>query len=257
MPATHSDRNPYGDTIRFDESTHTYSCSYEKFRLDYTSVTTLIHKYAQPFDELQIATECSNKTGKSVDEYLAEWKKTRDDACIFGTRTHEVAEDCLLGIPPRNKPNDAKEKAMFKVAWDAATMVKSKMKIWAVEKIIFDTTLKIAGTADLITLDSKGDFWIIDWKTNAHLDESSRFGEKMLAPLSHLDDCNINHYSMQLATYEYMLRRNKYIPHNANVNRMIIHLSADKYTPIKLASRDIEVRDVALAHICELLDIPF
>lgn len=257
MPATNEDKNPKGDVIRFNEESHTYTCSCEKFGLPYTSVTTFVHTYAQPFDEVAIATQCSQKSGKPVEEYLAEWEKTRNDACVLGTRTHETAEDCLLNRQPRNQPNDAKEKAYFKVAWDAAKAIKAKMKVWAVEKIVFDTTLKIAGTADLITIDSEGTYWVMDWKTNSHLDDTSRYDQVMLPPVNHLADCNVNHYSLQLATYEYILKRNAYIPSNAKVNRMIIHITPEGYKTKVLPSRAIEVRDLALAHICELLNLPF
>lgn len=81
----------------------------------------------------------------------------------------------------------------------------------------------ISGTIDILCV-KEDNFVILDWKTNREglqfesgyykkdktlvphqvTNEWVRTNNKMLAPLSHLDDCNGNHYSMQLSIYARM-----------------------------------------------------
>jgi hypothetical protein len=51
---------------------------------------------------------------------------------------------------------------------------------------------------------------IYDYQTNKEIKKESYvnwegISDKMLDPLSHLDDCNINHYNIQLSLYMYMI----------------------------------------------------
>ena len=81
----------------------------------------------------------------------------------------------------------------------------------------------VSGTIDIFC-DRPSDFVILDWKTNRDglkfeagyykkdkttipnqlTDEWVRKSEKMLPPLSHLDNCNGEHYTMQLSLYAIM-----------------------------------------------------
>ena len=88
------------------------------------------------------------------------------------------------------------------------------------EIAIFLPDYKISGTIDILCIRDT-DFVILDWKTNRDglkfesgyyrkdkttipnqlTNEWIRTDKKMLPPLSHLDDCNGMHYSMQLSLY--------------------------------------------------------
>ena len=75
-----------------------------------------------------------------------------------------------------------------------------------------DGILKLAGQIDLI-VKSGNDIYIIDHKTNGKIDLKSGFNTKtkttakMKYPLNNLDDCNFQHYTMQLSTYAWMLQK--------------------------------------------------
>lgn len=74
-----------------------------------------------------------------------------------------------------------------------------------------DGVLKVAGQIDCLIKDNN-DIYIIDWKSNKEIrqksfyDRSKKSSVRMKAPLSHLDDCNWNHYQMQLSLYAYLLQ---------------------------------------------------
>lgn len=96
---------------------------------------------------------------------------------------------------------------------------------------VFDPILLISGTIDILCI-RDNDFVILDWKTNRDglkfesgyfkKDKSTipnqltnvwvRKNEKMLAPLNHLDECNGNHYTMQLSIYARLVERILEIP---------------------------------------------
>ena len=58
---------------------------------------------------------------------------------------------------------------------------------------------RLAGSIDFVAQAADGTFLIIDWKRSKNL--QSKFSndfQRMKSPLSHLDDCAGNHYSLQL-----------------------------------------------------------
>lgn len=99
------------------------------------------------------------------------------------------------------------------------------------EIAVFDPELQISGTIDILCYKPEN-FVILDWKTNRDglkfesgyfkkdktkipnqlTKEWVRTHNKMLAPLSHLDECNGSHYSMQLSIYARLTERILNIP---------------------------------------------
>lgn len=59
---------------------------------------------------------------------------------------------------------------------------------------------------------------IEDGKTNKRIRDRGYGNKKMLAPLSHLEDCEMSHYSLQLSIYQYML---EYFGFHPGVRRII------------------------------------
>jgi ATP-dependent exoDNAse (exonuclease V) beta subunit len=71
------------------------------------------------------------------------------------------------------------------------------------ESLLWHHEAKVAGTADVI-LENATEFAILDFKTNKKFNFFSAFNERLLYPLDHLDYCEYNIYSLQLALYAYM-----------------------------------------------------
>ena len=83
---------------------------------------------------------------------------------------------------------------------------------YLISRVSEDGKLRIAGQIDLLV--KKGNKIIIgDWKTNKKIetksffDNKSKSSAKMKYPLNHLDDCNYNHYTLQLSTYAWMIQK--------------------------------------------------
>jgi len=255
MPSSKKATAPNGTTIEFDEATHRYFTKLANGEeVVYTSVTSMVKSFFEPFDADKISKQ-STSTKEQQDELLAKWQAAKDRACHVGTRVHEVGEDVLLGLQPRNKPEDEHERKLMKQVWIAAMDVRKKMKIHAVEQILFDPRTGIAGTCDFMAWDTSGNFWIFDWKTSANIDSESKWKQRGIGVLAHLDDCNLVHYALQLSTYEYLVLKGGYVQVNTPVKRAIIHLTEEAYKIIPVAGLPIEVRDMIIA--MNLDNVPF
>jgi hypothetical protein len=82
----------------------------------------------------------------------------------------------------------------------------------------------ICGQSDLVEV-VDDTVHITDYKTNKKIDKTSfvnweGISKKMLVPVAHLDDCNLNHYNLQLSIYMYII-----LKHNPTLKagKLIIH----------------------------------
>lgn len=97
---------------------------------------------------------------------------------------------------------------------------------YLISRVSDDGKLRIAGQIDLLV--KKGNKIVIgDWKTNKKIDLKSFFDSKtksstkMKYPLNNLDDCNYNHYCLQLSTYAWMIQ--KYNPEFEIEDLVLVH----------------------------------
>lgn len=279
MPGTSRARNPRGYEIEFDEATHAYTSLVNGHItptgavvvgsggvagqdgedpcvvVRYTSVTSFVGHFFRPFDAAAASERVAAKRGVSPAVVRAEWEANKIAACTFGTRVHETCEDVLRRrVGPdgrwafRNRPNGERERRVFSAAFRAASRVAETCDVLGVEQVVFDVDCRLAGTIDCLARSRKtGRLVILDWKTNARLDESSPWGDKALDPISHLDDCAMEHYRLQLAAYEMLLRKAGYISRTEPVERVVVHLTEDGPVMHALPCRAVEVRDMLVA----------
>ena len=181
--------------IKFDEKTHTYTCSKTGRKL--ISATTLIGMYKKPFDKMEHATRVANREGLDVEFVLDLWEKEKQRACDYGTNIHKVMEDYLVeGI------EDKKHESLYKSFDKWKHIFKGYSNLMCEEKL-YDLDNFIAGTADLIYENDKH-FIVGDFKTNKAFNFISSYNEFMLEPLQHLGVCEFNTYGLQLSLYAHM-----------------------------------------------------
>jgi hypothetical protein len=246
MPGCSKQRNPKGIEITFEEDTHKYYSIIDNETIEYISGTTFIHKFFPKFDPTgSIAKRCALKEGITVDEIRKKWKKSGEEASSFGTKIHETMEDIILGNPLRNTPNNEKEKNTMEVAVKLANNIVDGMDIVGVEKIVFDHTLRIAGTIDLLARSKKnGSLWILDHKTNKKIVTENTYNSFALDPIRHIGDLNYWHYNLQLNLYEYILKRAGYIDENEKVYKALFHITENDSTIYKLTDLQKEIKDM-------------
>ena len=187
--------------------------------LEFSSVTTEVEKYFEPFDEVAIATNlCSthhNYIGMDPGDLISKWHAARD----HGSKVHDEIELFLKeGVEP------SEPKARTALQWLKKYCMKSDIEIIP-EVIVYSTELRIAGTLDILAYDKKEDVYeIIDWKTSKKIEIVSYGGKMGIHHITaDLMDCNHNHYAMQLSFYRYLLEefygikvRNQMIAHLQN-----------------------------------------
>ena len=80
--------------------------------------------------------------------------------------------------------------------------------------------------ADLIYEHSKDEFTLGDFKTNKKFRFSSPFGERLLAPVDHLHNCENNIYALQLSMYAYFYEQ---LTGKKCRKLVIFYLSGDRF----------------------------
>lgn len=212
--------------IIFDEKSHTYT---HKTAGKCTSATTVLGKFKKPFDKNFHATRVAKKECVTVDYVLEMWEHEKNKACERGTFIHKLLEDY---IAYGDTGDDLSYNWLFKAYNSVVERAIGTIKEVLCENIVYNTEFKVAGMADLIYHIRGNKFIVGDFKTNKAFNFSSAYGEHMLAPVDHLQNCEFNVYGLQLSLYAYMyekmtgkkcakcvifyLRDNAFIPYHVN-----------------------------------------
>ena len=234
--------------VCFNDEFHKYFDINDESK-QYISVTTLIHRYTQPFlsdfwsaykalekllpkdswnlekktlliskkfnkDLLDIYNISENDFNKAQQDILDEWDKKNKEACERGTKIHAELENSFYkgGKNVNLQKFGIGGKFECKKDYSDLDLEYGVYPEYLIYRESDDGILKIAGQIDLI-VKSGNDIWIIDHKTNGKIDLKSGYNlqtkstAKMKYPLNNLDDCNLQHYTMQLSTYAWMLQK--------------------------------------------------
>jgi len=236
MPSSSTAKNSSGREIIFEENSHSYYIDDPNGRIKFTSVTTFIGNFFPKFEAEKIAPFVARKRGVTVQEILDEWEKNGQESRDFGTRVHACCEDTINGCELRYIPTNEKEELTYANAIKAANTIISKFDIVGAEKLIFDENLKLSGTIDLLAKSraKKNTYVIIDWKTNKEIRAFSKYNKFAFKPIQELSDCEMSHYGLQLTLYGHILKSGLYIPQDANLQYLLVHVTAEKnnYIPI-------------------------
>ncbi len=224
--------HPTGITINFDASKHLYTDS--RGLGPYDSVTRVVSSLFAPFDvDGSIASRVASREGRTVSQVKASWAATGDKACALGTRVHETSEAILLGLPPPHAPTSPRERAAFAAAFSSASQIRATCSSVHPEAIIADPASLTAGTCDLLAIRRRDSAPILlDWKTNKHIDATNAYGARALPPYSHLHDCHLVRYSLQLHIYASILRMHYLRADEADrLVMVLVHLAPDNPDP--------------------------
>ena len=80
--------------VTFKQKTHQY---FNDQGQEYISGTTFLHKFQKPFEKDKFAEMKASKLGISKEEVLEMWKQSSIEACRFGTKTHLIMENYIIG----------------------------------------------------------------------------------------------------------------------------------------------------------------
>lgn len=208
--------------IQFTAADHKYSSLDNSEPIEWISVTSLISLFKKPFDkETQAAKSSKNKKSKwyglEPQQILDVWETNNNLALELGTWYHNQREADLLSCDTIGR--EGLDLTIFKpIEQDGVKIAPDQNLVEGIypEHMVYLKPAGICGQADRIEV-IRNFVNVHDYKTNKEIRQESYRNwhgesERMLEPISHLDDCNYIHYALQLSMYMYMI-----IKHNPNL----------------------------------------
>ena len=218
-------------SIVFQASDHSYKSINDSDKINWVSVTTLVSHFKKPFDAKAVAAKVT-KSKKSkwfgIDPKTIEeiWNNESDRATTLGTYYHNQRESDLCSLASIEREgitipvfNPSGETDGIRVA----PLQKLDPGVYP-EHMMYLKSKGLCGQSDLVEIvNSRVN--IIDYKTNKEIKKESfknweGISEKLKDPIKHLDDCNYNHYALQLSFYMYII-----LKHNSKLlpGKIFIH----------------------------------
>ena len=203
--------------LKFIEEGHVYESTTEE-KIKWTSVTSLVGKFKPKFDrDGQAKKSSKNKRSKwygmTPKEIIAAWDAETDRAIKLGNFYHNQRESDMLDLNTIGR--EGVEVPIIKPIVDnKGTKIAPEQKVSDgvyPEHLVYLKSLGVCGQADLVEI-VNGKINITDYKTNKEIKEKGftnweGITNKMFRPVNHLDDCNLNHYNLQLSIYAYIIKK--------------------------------------------------
>ena len=191
--------------LTFNEEKHEYYYKSQKFN----SVTTYISKIFKEFN----TEECIHNLmksrdwtkhelyGKTKEEITEIWKKRNEHAIKEGVQLHQHIEDYLNNISVENSSIEFQYFQKFLNEHPC-------LSVYRTEWPIYDETLKLAGTIDMCSKNPNNTLTLYDWKRTKSIRKTNYYKSYAIIDyLSHIEDTNFNHYTLQLNLYKYILEK--------------------------------------------------
>ncbi len=201
--------------ITFYDEPHKYFLD----KRELISVTTLIHKYQEEFNEEYWSQYKADQFFVNQKEILRAWNFINKKGTIKGSAIHDYAEnlfqnkefeypqDLILkefGFDPVWVEYQATKKHVDRFYKD----VHGKLIPIRTEFVVYDKESLIAGMLDMLFYNVKArEFQIWDWKSNKDFTFEMK-SRHMLNELCMLEDCDLEIYSLQLELYKQIIERN-------------------------------------------------
>lgn len=228
-------------SIVFNAADHSYK-SIEADEIKWISVTSLVSSLKEPFDATAVAQRVSKSKkskwyGIAPDKIIELWNNESDRAVTLGTFYHNQREADICSLSSIEK--EGIPIPIYSPILDGEIKKAPNQKLTDgvyPEHMVYLKSIGICGQSDLVEV-VNGKIYIIDYKTNKEIKKESfkdweGVSKKMLSPVLHLDDCNFNHYSLQLSIYMYiMLKHNpKYKAGDMYIHHIIFEeVGKDEY----------------------------
>jgi hypothetical protein len=198
--------------LKFTAHNHKYTSTDD---INWLSVTSLISNFKQPFDAETIASKVAKSKkskwyGLTPTEIKEAWKSEANRATTLGTWYHNQREADICGLD--NMERHGITVPVFKPLEIDGIKHSPEQKLKEgvyPEHMVYLKSANICGQSDLVEV-IDGKVHITDYKTNKEIKVEGftnweGITQKMAAPVSHLDDCHLNHYALQLSMYMFII----------------------------------------------------
>lgn len=227
--------------LKFLPEEHKY-VSLEPDGVNWMSVTSFLSHFKKPFDADTISVKSAkNKKSKwygmTPEDIKTAWKAEAKRATDLGTWYHNCRESDICSFE-HMKRHGLEIPVVKPIEIDGIKYSPHQKLTEGVypEHLVYLKSAGICGQSDLVeVIDNK--VFITDYKTNKEIKTEGYTNwegitTKMLPPVSHLDDCNLNHYALQLSMYMYMILKHnpKYVPGDMTIHHILFEeVGKDKY----------------------------
>ena len=153
-----------------------------------------------PEKDIDIANALT-ELGLSQEEIMRKWEKARQDGAKEGTWMHAQFQ-CLLngGTVP------AKTTEVFLLSQFLRSQANTKA--FRTEWQVYADSEDLAGSIDYVAKRPDNSVAIVDWKrTSPYRLQRQTSNKFMRTPLSHVPDCTLWHYRLQLNVYKFILEK--------------------------------------------------
>jgi len=238
-------------SIFFNAQDHNYKSLDAENNILWYSVTTVVSSLKKPFDAKKTAEKVSKKEGSKwfgIEPKIIQeiWSNEAKRATDLGTWYHNQREDDLCSLA-------SIEREGITVPVFSPLPLKDGIKYAPAQKLdagvypehmVYLKSAGICGQSDLVEV-INGRVNIIDYKTNKEIKMESfknweGISEKMLHPVSHLDDCNFYHYALQLSIYMYIILKHnpKLMPGNIYIHHITFETDGKDNWGYPIAKKD-------------------
>src|ERR1035437_7363309 len=229
-------------SVIFKEENHKYESLDPNEKILWTSITSFVGQFKQKFDPVAQSIKSSkNKRSKwyGIDPLVIQdiWAKETGRAIKAGTFYHNQRESDVIELNSINRQGVAIPiiQPIYMNGIKHAPVQRLTEGIYP-EHFIYLKSAALCGQSDRVEV-IKDTIDVIDYKTNKEIRKESYknwegISQKMLGPCAHLDDCNFNHYALQLSAYLYMMLKHNpaYKPGKLSLHHVIFEIKElDKY----------------------------
>jgi len=251
-------RHERDNFIHFDEPKHIYTVNGSSKGI--CSITTFIHQFFGHFDADAVITNMMRSkkwpnspwNGMTREAIKATWSANARNASEAGTAVH-LAIEMVMNGSPHLVPAHIEVSPEMKYFWKYWKSHSEIWEPWRTEWEVWDEPLKLAGSIDMVYKHkTNGTYAIYDWKRTKEIKTDNTW-QSGLGPVSHLPDCNLWHYTLQLNSYKYLLEKNYGIkiselalivlhPDNSSFKRYLLHSLDDEIDKIMESRRQAVLR---------------
>jgi hypothetical protein len=226
--------------VIFNSENHTYTSIDPEKAVKWMSVTNFVSQFKKKFDADKQAVKSSKNRnskwyGMDPEKIKEVWNSESNRAVDLGNWYHAQREADLISIETIERNGVAVP--IFKPIYNDGVKHSPDQRLVEgiyPEHMIYLESAGLCGQSDRVEV-VNGIVDIYDYKTNKEIKMESYknwegVSQKMLDPISYLDDCNYWHYALQLSTYLYMI-----LKHNPNLRagKLVIHHITFKEEPEK------------------------
>lgn len=260
--------------IKFFDVGHRYEITINPEDMTkYTSVTTWNHEHFPKFDADATITkmmqgpnwkEGNKYWGMTREQIKDMWKQNGTSVAQAGTDMHYQIE-CFMNQEPTTTTDKNTHTDLLRVYRDAESQLKegdgrNDSIEWShflqyvkdhpdfipyrTEWTVFDETIHVAGSIDMVYRNQDGSLSIYDWKRCGDITPETKWKKFATNPIiAHLPDTNYWHYTLQLNTYKHILETR----YGETVRELVLvrlHPDSENYELIELPILTREVKQL-------------